>query len=188
MAAMLITVETGELDIAALRHRFDKSHNRHRMFGGILNYLYAILGGNKSAFVQVELCSAYAAGYVDCDNSDAVNGTDELTVAGTVLAVEASPASEDQFAKGATDATFATNLAAAINAHTTLSKIVRAYVASSPTNRCHIVSRVPGPIGNLVTLAETGNGFVLSAAALASGAGDETDTLQMGYLPTGITA
>lgn len=184
MASLIVVVQDSR-SATQLARDIDKS-DKNNAAKAVLNYLKRAFGGFGGAFVTTQVASAFAVGYVDCDNSDAVNGTDELVIAGAVgatLAVEASPANQNEFLKGATDASFATNLAAAINAHTTLSKLVRAYVATSPTNRCHIVARQPGLAGNLITLSETGNGFVLSAAALAGGASDEVDSFAFGYDP-----
>ncbi len=182
MATMLITVESAELDIAAMRQRFDKSHNRRRMLQQILNYLQAAKGGFKPAYLNVALCSAHASATITCTQASAVDATDTVVIAGTTLALVAVPATESQFAKGATNATMATNLAAKINAHSVLSKLVRATVLS---NVVTLTCKVPGPIGNLVTLTETGNGMaVTGGGALASGASDEMDALQFGYDPT----
>lgn len=185
MAAALIVIESGDMSIAGMRQMLDKSHNRRRMLGEFIAYLKAIMGGFKPAYMHVELCDVFATAYYTCVEDDAVDGTDVATIAGVALSVEAEPANESEFLKGTTNAAFATNLAACINAHSTLSKICRAYVSN--TNRCNVVSKVPGIIGNLITLAETGNGLTASAAALATGAGDETDSFQMGFLPTGVT-
>ncbi len=184
MATFVLVVQDNR-SATQIAREIDKA-DKNKAAKSIQNYLKRVFSGFGNAFVTSQVEGAFAVGYVDCDNSDAVNGTDELVVGGATgatLAVEASPATQSEFAKGASDATMATALAACINAHTTLSKLVRAYIATSPTNRVHIVARVPGITGNLITLSETGNGFTLSAAALAGGTSDEVDSFAFGYDP-----
>jgi hypothetical protein len=188
MAAILLVIEDGSATASQLAHDIDRT-DKHGAIRRLMNYLRKVFGSQASAYVTTQVASAFASAYVDCDTSDAVNATDTLAIAGSVgatLAVVASPTTQNQVSKGATDAEFATNVAAKINAHTTLSKIVRAYV-TTPTNRVHVVAKVPGLFGNLIALAEVGNGFVLSAAVLSGGASDEADHWKYGYAPTGVS-
>jgi len=180
MPHVTITVETNDYFIADLRLLLDKTQKRDSVRAHS-DFLRQFVGGARRGYARACIASAVASGTVTCDFDSVVDGTDDITIGGTALSVEASPSGESQFDGGTTDAELATNLAAAINAHSVLGKIVWADVTSSDV--VTIYSKYPGPIGNLVTLAESGNGFTLGAAALASGASDEVDEYQLGYDP-----
>jgi hypothetical protein len=147
----------------------------------LANEILAVSGPQKRGMIRSIIASAVASQLVTCDQSEAVNGTDKLTIAGTDLSVVASPATESQVSKGTSDAEFAANVVAKINAHSTISKLVWAAVTTSASGIFTIYAIVPGPIGNLITLAETGDGFTLGASALAGGASDAVDAYQLGY-------
>jgi hypothetical protein len=70
---------------------------------------------------------------------------------------------------------------AAINAHSVLSLFVRAEQNSA--TEFSITCLVPGPIGDAIKLAETGNGFTLTGAALDGGdqTVDEQQHFVFGY-------
>jgi hypothetical protein len=149
----------------------------------IMNLIKGAMLGNRRSFVRTCLASAVASKTVTCSASGAADG-DTLVIGGTTLTVAAAPANESEFIKGATDALHAAATVAAINAHSTLSKIVWAAVTTSASGILTIYCKYPGPIGNLVTLTETGSGFVVGGAVLASGASDEVDEEGHGYSPT----
>jgi hypothetical protein len=180
MAALLLVIQDASASASQLARDVDRS-DRRRSMRAVLTYIQRIISGAASGYVTSVVASTFATRNVTCSQAGAVDGTDELTVAGTVLAVEAAPATESEFLKGASNAAFATNLAAAINAHSVLSKIVRAKATAAVVA---ITSKIPGPIGNLITLAETGNGFTLAGAALTGGASDEADGYPFGYDPS----
>jgi phage tail sheath gpL-like len=111
----------------------------------------------------------FASGTITVTNTS-VDADDTVTIAGTVLTAKASGANgTSQFNKGVSSTATATNLAACINANTTLNKFV---VASSSSAVVTVTCLVPGTIGNLISLATSdAPAFALSAAVLASGAG-----------------
>jgi phage tail sheath gpL-like len=85
-----------------------------------------------------------------------------------------------QFNKGADATATAVNLAAAINANTTLSTFLTATSALAVVT---IVCKQPGLIGNTVGLVVTVNvsgGMAVSAANLASGTNGTVSTLSFG--------
>lgn len=166
--------------IATVRSRITRQPKGDAM-RGLQNEINSLNSLARRGKARVFVASATASQTVTCSYSGVVNGTDELTIAGTVLAVEASPANQSEFLKGSSDATFAANLAACINAHTTLNKIVNAAVTTGASGIVTIYANVPGPIGNLVTLAKTGNGFTIGAATLANGASDAVKEHVFGY-------
>jgi hypothetical protein len=180
MAHVTVTLETEQIPIATLRRMLDKTDKRLSV-RGIYELLRQTQAGIKRGHVRACIASTAASQTVTCDYDSVVDGTDDITIGGTTLSVEASPSGEAQFDGGTTDAELATNLAAAINGNSTINKLVRATASSDVVT---ITCVYPGPIGNLVTLAETGNGFTLGAAALASGASDEVDSYQFGFTPS----
>lgn len=162
---------------AVLRAKLDRQTARQQI-GAYSKYLNGINGGSHRAAVVTTLAATAASQTIGCDQSDAVDGTDDITIGSQTLSVEAAPADEDAFLQGATDIAFAANLAAAINAHSELSKIVTA--ASDGVDTVTITCRWPGILGNEVALTESGNGFTLGAAALAGGTQDEVDEFGKG--------
>lgn len=153
--------------------------NRWRDVRGSLPLIGGILGGAFGATVRmmcVEGASARASQTIGCDQSDAVDGTDEVVIAGVTLAVEAAPANENQFAKGADDIEFAANLAAAINAHSVLSTLFDA--TSDGVDTVTVTALLPGLVYNQVAITETGNGFTLGGAALTGGDGLDNANVQ----------
>lgn len=184
MTATHVTV-TGEFPdqtIGELRRKLDRG-TAGPSLRELQKLINAAAGGvdKHTAYMRVVLASACSTGTVTCDRASTVDDTDTVTIGGTALAVKASPTTTAQFAKGASDTAMATNLANCINANATLAKIVR---ASSSAGVVTITCLYPGPIGDLVTLAETGNGMGKSGAALASGSSDAPDSYQLGYTPS----
>jgi hypothetical protein len=161
-------------------NRLDRA-SKHDVLRRVESEVHAIMGGAKNARVFGCVASAFASQTVTCSQSAAVDATDVLTVGGVALAVVASPSTTAQFAKGASDTEFAANAALCINTNATTSKLVK---ASSSAGTLTIMAKVPGPVGNFITVAETGNGFTLGGSTLAGGASDEVDEYTFGYLPT----
>lgn len=92
---------------------------------------------------------------------------DTITIGTVVLTWRTSGSGENQVTIGASNAAAATNLAAAINAHTLLRGVLVATVA---TNVVTIIYRGADRLGRLIALTETGSGVTLSAAHLGSAA------------------
>lgn len=148
---------------------------------GFVNEFNGCAVGARRGMARVYVSSATASQTVTCSQAAAVDDTDTLTVGGTVLSIKASPANESQVDSGATNAEFAANMVAAINAHTVISKFCFAAVTTSASGIFTIYAAVPGTIGNFITLAEAGNGFTLGGATLANGACDAIKNYQLGY-------
>jgi hypothetical protein len=142
----------------------------------------AARGDVRRAEVRSYIGLLTASMVITCDQSAAVDNTDTLTIAGgTALAVKASPANQDQVAKGASSAAFAANVVAKINANTVTSKFVWAAVTTSASGIITVYSLLPGVIGNLITVSKAGNGFTLVGSALAGGTNDAPKYYQLGY-------
>lgn len=167
---------------AQLVQRFSRSSaGKRTVMRELGNYINGVQGGVRRAHVRVQCSEAFASQVVTCSQAAAVDGTDELTIGTIVLAVEAAPANESQFLKGASDIAMAANLAACINAHSVLSLFVKA--VSNGISAVTITCLVGGPIGDAIKLAETGDGFSLTGSALDGGDQtlDEMQTFTFGY-------
>lgn len=174
------TLELPNELIGDVRTKFDRDDKRITI-REFMTLVMALLGGARRGYVRTQVASACAIGTVECDQSDAVDDTDTVTIAGTALAVKAAPATTAQFAKGDTDAEFATNLANCINANATLAKIVR---ATADDDLVTITALLPGPLGNLITLSEAGNGLTISGAVFTLGSADAPYGAELGYVPS----
>ena len=181
MAYVSIVADIPGRTIGSLRKDCDRTSKQESM-RQLLTELQGVLGGTRKGHVRASLGSVRSSTTIGCDVSDAVDGTDDVTIAGVTFSVVASPdSSGEEIDGGTTDLEFATNLAAAINAHATLSKIV--FAVSDGVDTVTVYSIYPGPVGDLILLTETGNGFTLGAANLENGASDETDAYAFGYDP-----
>jgi len=184
-AHMTLTFETPDRAIDTLRDEIDVADEPEKTRRAI-SELHAALTGTRRGYVRLVLATAAASQTVTCDQSAAVDGTDDITIgaaAGDTISVEAAPSGEDEMDSGTTDAEFADNLAVAVNAHSVISKLV--YAVSDGVSVVTLYAVMPGPVGNLISLTETGSGFVVGAALLAGGASDEVDGLGFGYNPAG---
>lgn len=180
MSALLIVVNDNKYSAAQLARAIDKPR-RIGATAALQRYLKRVLSKVGEAHVTTQVASAFATATITCNNAAAVNSTDTTTIMGVALALVAAPASNVQFAKGATDATMATNLAACINANPTLQKVIRAKAAAAVVT---MTCKVPGLLGDLLSLAETGNGMTISGALFTGGASDEADSFAYGFDPT----
>ena len=100
--------------------------------------------------------------------SGALTADDTVIIGTTTLTAKAIPATEDEFAATVSTNADAAALSAAINAHSTLSKVV---VASVVTGTVTVTSLYPGVLGNHIRLAEgTDTGNKLAVTAMANGA------------------
>ena len=176
-AKYTLVIDSATEDAAGFRRIFDRS-NKRKSIANVITHLRALQGGIKRARVFACVSSAFASQTITCAQASAVDNTDTVTIGGTTLSVKASPATTSEFAKGASDTAMATNLKNCINAHATVSKIV---FASSSEGVVTVRCKYPGPIGNLVTLAEVGDGMTLGGSVLANGASDEVDEYAFGF-------
>lgn len=124
---------------------------------------------NGSAGVKASGTLTVDAGNLQAD--------DYVTVGLVQLTAKASPSGSAQFAVGGSAAASATNLAACINAHATVSQ----YVSASANGRVvTITAKASGAAGNLIGISASDASVVASAAYLAGGAG-VTDVSLVSY-------
>lgn len=179
----MMVVELPDQVIASVRERLNGADAGQSLSGW--RHLLGAVAGISDLFrasVRSIIASACATATIGCDQSDAVDNTDTVTIAGVELAVVAAPADTSEFAKGADDIEFAANLVAAIHANATLAKLVRA--TTDGVDTVTVTALVPGPIGNFLTLTEVGNGFTVSGAVFSGGASDAPEAYERGYTPT----
>jgi phage tail sheath gpL-like len=140
----------------------------------------AMAAGVRNGEIKVHLDGVRASATITIDNSKAT-ANDTIKIGATTLTIKASGANgTTEFNKG-TDATAtAVNLAAVINANTTLSTYLS---ATSALGVVTITCRQPGLIGNAIGITVTENtpsSFVPSAALLANGTNGTVSTLTFG--------
>lgn len=147
---------------------------RREAFRRLSDFLAALNNGAKSGTtLVVQDTSVYATATVTCAN---VNAADTVTVGNTVFtAVNGGTPTSVQFDMSGDATAEGAALAAAINAHTTVSKIVS---ASAATGVVTLTAKVPGAIGNGLQLSSS-NGTRLAVVAFASGANDSAVTFTL---------
>lgn len=180
-AHLTLTLEFQDHTIEGLRAQVDQPHPT--ALREIVTLIHSALQGNTRAFARYRLDTAAASQTINVDVSDMVADTDTVVIDGITLTWVAASANENEITIPATDALGAAALVAAINAHSTISKLVWATVTGSATGDVTVYAVLPGTAGNGITLTEAGNGITLGGATLENGAGDEVDTVTLGYHP-----
>lgn len=150
VASELVTTKGHKAQVAALYKLFN-----------------SLLSGGKHANIDVYSSTSAPVAASGTVTVGAPNATDTLVVGGVTFTGDDTPEGA-QFDTSGTAAEAATSLAAAINAHATLSKIVEAVADDDEVT---ITCLQKGVVGNFITLAETGSSLTLSGAALAGGTG-----------------
>ena len=172
---IVLTDSRSQADLA----RWSKDTSEPREECRALEHLFSRLksGQEKGKFTIQTSASApvRATGTIGGAYATLTSG-DKVTIGGTDIAcVTTGTPTSAQFLKVTNLYTTMTNLAAAINANTTLNKFVYATVAGNgtTTGTVTVTCLVPGVIGNLVTTAVTVNssGLTIGAATLTTGAG-----------------
>lgn len=138
------------------------------------NWCDRVLAGNESASIDAQTDPEDPVAASMTYTLASVVADEAVTIGGVVLTAKASPSGEAQWASGGADDTAdAVTLAAAINKHSTLSKIVTASAAAAVVT---VTCKVKGFIGNFITTTETGTTITASAATLTGGTGGATST------------
>lgn len=97
---------------------------------------------------------------------------DAVTIGAVTLTAKASPSGENQWSQAGSDTADAAALAAKINAHSVLSKVV---VASSAAGVVTVTCLTPGVVGNQIAISETGSSITASGSFLSGGTGGAQD-------------
>lgn len=161
-------VINSDLSAAGFKSVCDLSMGGSDALNNFLAYMGGLLGGNYMALLSFNLGAVQAAGTVTFASTGPTNGQ-TCTIAGVTFTAVTSGATGNQFNISATPATVAANLAAAINASTSLSGIV---TATSLLGVVTVTSVVPGTIGNGLVMANVN----LSNTTIVSFAGGDNGT------------
>lgn len=95
-----------------------------------------------------------------------VPADDTVVIGAVTLTAKASPSGENQWSQAGTDTQDAASLAAVINAHSVLSKVV---TATSALGVVTVTAQAIGIAGNQIAISETGTSITASGAYLAGG-------------------
>lgn len=164
---------------AALAPNFTGTDSRDRA-KNLENVIKSLASGSRNGAITVHVDGVRASATITVDNSK-VTANDTIKIGATTLTCKASGANgTTEFNKSTTDTLTAVNLAAVINANTTLSTYLTASNASGVVT---ITCKQPGLIGNAIGITVTENtpsSFVPSAALLASGTNGTAYSLTFG--------
>ena len=131
----------------------------------------ALIGAlqNSNPSISVAYSSADAVHASQTYTLSGTSGTLTFTIGGTGVTASS----------GASDTASAVAAVTAINANTTVNKLV---VASSSGATVTVKALVPGTVGNKITTTASGTGNTAGGATLTGGAGADTFLLQGGAL------
>jgi phage tail sheath gpL-like len=102
--------------------------------------------------------------------------TDAITIGTVTLTASSNPANQDEWEiDGASDALDAASLAAAINAHSVLGKVV---VATSNSNVVTVKALIRGSIGNQIPISSADATITASGSFLTGGTGGAESAAQ----------
>ncbi|HEY9661950.1 MAG TPA: hypothetical protein V6C65_26135 [Allocoleopsis sp.] len=134
-----------------------------------INLLSGIVSGALSAVVDIQYSSSDPVAASGTFTLTSAIATDAVTVGAVTLTASSSPANENQWEiDGASDTLDAASLAAAINAHSVLSKVV---AATSAANVVTVTALQKGVVGNQIPFSSADATIVASASFLAGGTG-----------------
>lgn len=173
MSSLVLTIKS-DRSLAYLQDRLQLSGRPHVGKRELQNFIQA-QGPIYTGSIDVQTASADPVRASATFTLASVVENEAVTIGKTTLTFKDSPAGENQVQTGgADDAADAVVLAAAINAHSVLSKIVTASAAAAVVT---VTARVPGVIGNEIIFSETGTTITATGSGyLASGAGGSEDT------------
>jgi hypothetical protein len=168
MSSLVITVKAGRSDITNV---VDSSSADQEGLQKLCNFLEAAKTGCEPCSIDVQTSSVdpvAASGTITCAT---VAADATVTIGAVTLTAKASPSGENEFSQAGSDSADATALAAKINAHSVLSKIVSAAAVDAIVT---VTCLAKGLVGNQIPLSETGSTITVSAPFLAGGTGGAT--------------
>jgi len=167
VSSLVITIKTANSRLAEL---VGSSSSRSESTNALARFLEACATGHEHAAIYTGRSTSNpvaASGTITCA---AVNAADTVTIGKTTLTASATPANENEFDQSGTNTADAESLAAKINAHSVLSKLVSASAASGVVT---VTALEKSALGNHIALASS-NGTRLAVTGsgyLASGTG-----------------
>lgn len=129
--------------------------------------------GVYNSNIQIMASGVYATGTAVLAS---VVAGDTIVIGGVTLTADNSLQDTTHFKVGASNAATAANLVTTIGANTSLTRVVQASASSATVT---IACLVPGTIGNLVTLSQTG-GHITVGSALTGGTDGAIGTISHG--------
>jgi phage tail sheath gpL-like len=136
---------------------------------GLVNLLEACQNGASHASVDVQYSTSAPVAASGTLTLVSAVATDAITIGTTTFTATSTPSlATDWEIDGASDALDAASLAAAINAHATVSQVV---TASAADNVVTITAKQKGVVGNFIPLSSADATITASAAFLAGGTG-----------------
>lgn len=168
MSSIVITVKSARADLTRFLRPSDE---RKAGLQSLAALFEGCMGGTESASVDVQSSASDPVAASVTATLATVAADDSITIGGVTLTAKAAPAGEAQWSQAGTDTADAAALAACINAHSTLSKVVAATSAAAVVT---ITCLVKGVVGNFITCSEAGITITLSATALSGGTGGAT--------------
>ena len=168
---VVITATVDEVAADVARDLIAESGLRELAGAKLIDYAKKLVAGKGKPVVRAEVGAVKASATL---TGTSVIATDAVAVNGLTLTCVASGATSVQFNLGADDAATMANLAAAINANTSLNGIV---TASSALTVVTVSAARPGLMGNAITLTSADATIVASAAKLAGGVDGTSDVI-----------
>lgn len=168
MASVVLTIKgTG---ITGLKQ--DSSCD-HIAIQDIVNHLQSLASGNEKGTVYCQSGTANPAAASATLTLVSAIATDAVTIGAVTFTATSTPTTELHWEiDGASDTLDAASLAAAINAHSTISQIV---TATSVTNVVTVTAKQRGVVGNAINISSADATITASAANLTGGTGGATN-------------
>ena len=170
MSSLIISIRTNKD-----HQQYKKSGQKNQNMNRLLNLIAGLNAGSLlgEVFVQGSSADTLVAASGTFTVTSAI-ATDAITIGSVTLTASSTPADENEWEiDGASDALDAASLAACINAHSVLSKIV---VASSASNVVTVTVLQKGVLGNQLPISSADATIVASGVRLTGGAGGATDS------------
>ena len=167
MSTLVITVKTNKDP-----NSFKKAGHKNQNMNRLINLMAGLNVGSLIGDVYVQGSSADPISASGTFTLVSAINTDLVVIGTVTLTADATPADENEWALGADDAGDATNLAAAINAHSVLSKVV---VATSASNVVTVTALAKGVVGNMIPISSPDTTITESGAFLTGGTGGAAD-------------
>lgn len=161
---------------AGLAARFPASRpDRHQAMRELVNILHALVGGGMRGRVRMRVDDSVgvkASGTIACSQANVTVG-DKLEIDEVVFTAVTgvADATLGQFSKDTSDTAVATSLALAINTYAP-TRLGQDISATSSTGTVTVTAKVPGSVGNALTMKKivtVAGAFTLSGATLSGG-------------------
>jgi len=165
MSSLVITIKTARADVADFAQ--DSSCDIEGL-QGLRNLLDAAVGSHEPLVADLQYSTTDPVAASATLTLASVPADDTAVIAGVTLTAKASPDPEEpsEWSQAGSDTVDAASLAACINAHTTLNKLVRATSAAGVVT---VTCLVKGLIGNHLTITEGGDSITATGSGLLTG-------------------